>query len=108
MMKSRSAFKWRSGSSILNHKETKMSDLLDNKEEAQKAVVEWLTKKAKTKSKFYIKDFYKIFPDDKPRMIKKVVNKMVEDEILEFWSSGSTTMYGLKGGGIQHSSEGES
>jgi hypothetical protein len=40
-------------------------------------------------------------------MIKKVVNKMVEDEILEFWSSGSTTMYGLKGAGIQHSSEGE-
>ncbi|MCG8529785.1 MAG: dissimilatory sulfite reductase D family protein, partial [Desulfovibrionales bacterium] len=48
-----------------------------------------------------------IFPDDKPRMIKKVVNKMVEEEILEFWSSGSTTMYGLKGAGIQHSSEGE-
>ena len=84
-----------------------MSELLDDKEAAQKAVVDWLTKKAKTKTKFYIKDFYKIFPDDKPRMIKKVVNKMVEDEILEFWSSGSTTMYGLKGAGIQHASEGE-
>jgi len=84
-----------------------MSDLLDDKEAATKAVVDWLNKKAKTKSKFYIKDFYKIFPDDKPRMIKKVVNKMVEDEILEFWSSGSTTMYGLKGAGIQHASEGE-
>jgi hypothetical protein len=84
-----------------------MSDLLDNKEAAQEAVVEWLTKKSKSKTKFYIKDFYKLFPDDKPRAIKKVVNKMVEDEILEFWSSGSTTMYGLKGGGIQHSSEGE-
>ena len=84
-----------------------MSELLDNKEEAQKAVVAWLTKKSKNKTKFYIKDFYKIFPDDKPRMIKKVINKMVEEEILEFWSSGSTTMYGLKGAGIQHSSEGE-
>ena len=84
-----------------------MSELLDDKEAATKAVVDWLTKKAKTKTKFYIKDFYKIFPDDKPRMIKKVVNKMVEDEILEFWSSGSTTMYGLKGAGIQHASEGE-
>ena len=40
-------------------------------------------------------------------MIKKVVNKMVEEQILEFWSSGSTTMYGLKGAGIQHASEGE-
>ena len=84
-----------------------MSELLDNKEEAQKAVVAWLTKKSKNKTKFYIKDFYKIFPDDKPRMIKKVINKMVEEEILEFWSSGSTPMYGLKGVGIQHSSEGE-
>lgn len=84
-----------------------MSDLLDDKEAATKAVVDWLNKKAKTKSKFYIKDFYKLFPDDKPRMIKKVVNKMVEDEILEYWSSGSTTMYGLKGAGIQHASEGE-
>ncbi|PIE61450.1 MAG: dissimilatory sulfite reductase-asociated protein DsvD [Desulfobacterales bacterium] len=84
-----------------------MSELLDNQESARDAVVEWLTKKSKSKTKFYIKDFYKIFPDDKPRMIKKVVNKMVEDGILEFWSSGSTTMYGLKGVGIQHESEGE-
>jgi len=85
-----------------------MSDLLDNVEDATKAVVDFLTKKSKTKSKFYLKDFYKVFPDDKPRMIKKVVNKMVETGELEYWSSGSTTMYGLKGGGIQHSSEGES
>ena len=84
-----------------------MSDLLDNVEDATKAVVDFLTKKSKTKSKFYLKDFYDIFPDDKPRMIKKVVNKMVETGELEFWSSGSTTMYGLKGGGIQHSSENE-
>lgn len=40
-------------------------------------------------------------------MIKKVVNRMVEEQILEFWSSGFTTMYGLKGAGIQHTSEGE-
>lgn len=84
-----------------------MSELLDNKESATKAVVDWLTKKQKSKTKFYLKDFYKIFPDDKPRAIKKVVNKMVEDQVLEFWSSGSTTLYGLKGVGIQHSSEGE-
>ncbi len=84
-----------------------MSDLLNDKQAAKEAVVAWLTKKSKNKTKFYIKDFYKIFPDDKPRQIKKVINKMVEEEVLEFWSSGSTTMYGLKGVGIQHSSEGE-
>ncbi|THB73039.1 MAG: dissimilatory sulfite reductase-asociated protein DsvD [Desulfobacteraceae bacterium] len=84
-----------------------MSELLDNTEAATKAVVDWLTKKQKSKTKFYIKDFYKIFPDDKPRAIKKVINKMVETGELEFWSSGSTTMYGLKGAGKQHSTEGE-
>lgn len=84
-----------------------MSDLLDNKEAAEKAVVDFLTKKSKSKSKFYIKDFYALFPDDKPRAIKNVVNKMVQNEILEFWSSGSTTMYGLKGAGKQAGSEGE-
>ena len=84
-----------------------MSDLLSNKEDATKAVVDFLNKKAKNKSKFYIKDFYALFPDDKPREIKKVVNKMVIDGVLEFWSSGSTTMYGLKGAGKQHASEGE-
>ena len=85
-----------------------MSELLDDKEAATKAVVDWMTKKSKNKTKFYFKDFSKIFPDDKPRLIKKVVTKMVQEEILEYWSSGSTTMYGLKGGGIQHASEGES
>lgn len=84
-----------------------MSDLLDNVEDATKAVVEFLTSKSKNKTKFYLNDFYKIFPDDKPRAIKKVVNRMVETGELEFWSSGSTTMYGLKGAGIQHSSENE-
>jgi Dissimilatory sulfite reductase D (DsrD) len=84
-----------------------MSDLLDDTEAATKAVVDYMTKKSKSKTKFYFNDFQKIFPDDKLRMIKKVVNKMVETEVLEYWSSGSTTMYGLKGGGIQHSSEKE-
>lgn len=84
-----------------------MSDLLSNHEAASQAVVDWMTKKAGTKTKFYFNDFSKIFPDDKPREIKKVVNKLVSDGILEYWSSGSTTMYGLKGSGIQHSSEGE-
>ncbi|MFH1155704.1 MAG: dissimilatory sulfite reductase D family protein [Pseudomonadota bacterium] len=84
-----------------------MSDLIDNKEEATKAVVAFLTKKSKSKSKFYIKDFYDVFPDDKPRAVKNVINAMVKDGILEYWSSGSTTMYGLKGAGKQAGTEGE-
>ena len=38
---------------------------------------------------------------EKPRDAKKFINKMVQEEILEYWSSGSTSLYGLKGTGKQ-------
>jgi hypothetical protein len=66
--------------------------------EDKQAIVEALQKK-KGKTKFYIKDFYKILPDQKPRYVKNLINAMVRDQTLEYWSSGSTTLYGLKGGG---------
>ncbi|MCF8044410.1 MAG: dissimilatory sulfite reductase D family protein [Desulfarculaceae bacterium] len=81
--------------------------VLDNREEATKMVTDYLQKKLKNKTKFYLNDFYKVFPDDKPRQVKKFVNSLVTDGVLEYWSSGSTTMYGLKGAGKQHASEGE-
>lgn len=74
--------------------------------EANEKVIEALKKKEKTKSKWYFSDLAKIL-DVKPRIAKKLVNKMVEDEILEYWSSGSTTMYGLKGAGKQAAAEHE-
>jgi Mn-dependent DtxR family transcriptional regulator len=74
--------------------------------EANEKVIEALKKKQKTKSKWYFSDLAKIL-GEKPRVAKKLVNKMVEDEILEYWSSGSTTMYGLKGAGKQAAAETE-
>lgn len=47
------------------------------------------------KPQLYIKDFYKCDPDAKPRHIKNVANEMVREQRLAFWSSGSTTMYGI-------------
>ncbi|RLC26654.1 MAG: dissimilatory sulfite reductase-asociated protein DsvD [Deltaproteobacteria bacterium] len=73
---------------------------------AKDTIVENLKKK-KGKSKFYLKDFYKMFPDEKVREVKKLVNKMVGEETLEYWSSGSTTLIGLKGVGKQAHSEDE-
>jgi len=74
---------------------------------AKDTIVANLTKK-KGKSKFYLKDFYKMFPDEKVRQVKNLVNKMVGEEILEYWSSGSTTLIGLKGVGKQaHTEEDE-
>lgn len=71
---------------------------------AKDAIVAALKKK-KGKTKFYLKDYYKMLPDEKMRDVKKMVNQMVKEEILEYWSSGSTTMIGLKGLGKQHATE---
>jgi len=46
-----------------------------------------------------------MFPDKRPREVSKLVNEMVAEGLLEYWSSGSTTMIGLKGAGIQHETE---
>ena len=70
-------------------------------------VVDFLKSKASSKSKFYFKDFLELFPDRGPRDVKKVLTKLVNEEVLEFWSSGSTTMYGMKGAGKQSAAEGE-
>lgn len=74
--------------------------------EDQQKIVDFI--KSKSKTKFYFNDFLEIFPDKGPRDVKKVLTSMVQTEILEFWSSGSTTMYGLKGAGKQSAAEGES
>lgn len=74
--------------------------------EANQKVIDELTKKQKMKSKFYFSDIQKIL-GLKPREAKKFVNKMVEEGVLEFWSSGSTSMYGLKGTGKQAAAEDE-
>ncbi len=74
-------------------------------EEAKKIILEELTKKSGAKSKFYLKDFYKMVPDMKNRDVKNLVNKMVGEGKLEYWSSGSTTLIGLKGAGKQHREE---
>lgn len=74
--------------------------------EAKEKIVEALTKKAKSKSKFYFNDLSEIL-ELKPREAKKLISKLVEEEVLEYWSSGSTTMYGLKGQGKQAAAEHE-
>lgn len=74
-------------------------------EEAVKLITETLSKK-KGKTKFYFNDLQKIL-GLKPRDAKKLINKMVQDQVLEYWSSGSTSLYGLKGAGKQHAADHE-
>lgn len=75
-------------------------------EESKTKIVEGLTKKLKNKSKFYFNDLSKIL-GVKPRAAKKIVNRLVIEGVLEYWSSGSTSMYGLPGTGKQAAAEHE-
>ncbi|WP_243312157.1 dissimilatory sulfite reductase D family protein [Fundidesulfovibrio agrisoli] len=72
--------------------------------EAKNLIIETLKSKT-NKSKFYLKDFYAFLPDMKKMAVSKLVNTMVAEGTLEYWSSGSTTMIGLKGAGKQHATE---
>ena len=74
-------------------------------DEVKQLILETLEKKSKIKTKFYLKDFYAMVPDMKNRDVKNLVNKMVQEGKLEYWSSGSTTLIGLKGMGKQHGEE---
>ena len=75
-------------------------------EEAKEKIIAGLQKKLKSKSKFYFNDLSKIL-ELKPREAKKLINKLVVEGILEYWSSGSTSMYGLTGTGKQAGAEHE-
>ena len=74
-------------------------------EEAKEKIISGLQKK-KSKTKFYFNDLTKML-GLKPRVAKKLISQMVQEEVLEYWSSGSTSMYGLKGAGKQAHAEHE-
>ncbi|MEZ0575765.1 dissimilatory sulfite reductase D family protein [Halodesulfovibrio aestuarii] len=76
-------------------------------EESTKIIVDFIESKSKSKSKFYFNDFLPLFPEMKPREVKKILSALVKSEVMEYWSSGSTTMYGLKGAGKQAAAEHE-
>ena len=70
-------------------------------EDIKKAIVEFAETSKKTK--FYFNDMEKavrkVMPDIKARAVKKAATALINEEILVYFSTGSTTMYGLKGRG---------
>jgi hypothetical protein len=70
-------------------------------EDVKKAILEFAETNKKTK--FYFSDMEKavrkVMPDIKAREVKKAATALVNEEKLMFFSTGSTTMYGLKGRG---------
>jgi len=69
------------------------------KEAAKQEIINYLESKAGSKTKFYFNDFTKLLPDMKARDVKKALSELVQQEKMMYWSSGSTTLYGLKGSG---------
>lgn len=70
-------------------------------EDMKQAILDFAEKSKKTK--FYFKDLekavQKVLPDAKARMIKKAATALINEEKLIYFSTGSSTMYGLKGRG---------
>ena len=70
-------------------------------EDIRNAILEFADKSKKTK--FYFSDMEKavrkVIPDVKARMVKKAATSLINEEKLIYFSTGSTTMYGLKGKG---------
>jgi len=80
------------------------------KEEVRQAIIEYATKSLK--SKFYFKDMLagvkKVVPDTGASEVKSVVSELVREEVMELLSTGSSSMYGLKGRGISVEKSGDS
>ena len=70
-------------------------------EDIKKAILDFAASSKKTK--FYFSDMEKavkkVFPDIKAREVKKAATALVNEEQLVYFSTGSTTMYGMKGRG---------
>ncbi len=70
-------------------------------EDIKKVILEFAETSKKTK--FYFSDIekavHKVLPDVKTRQIKKAASELINEGKLIYFSTGSTTMYGLKGRG---------
>jgi hypothetical protein len=70
-------------------------------EDIKKAILDFAESSKKTK--FYFSDMEKavrkVIPEAKARDVKKAATALVNEEKLMYFSTGSTTMYGMKGRG---------
>ncbi|MCD6548585.1 MAG: sulfite reductase [Thermodesulfobacterium sp.] len=72
------------------------------KEELKAKILEVIEAKVKKggKTKVYLKDIQRDIPGVSPREIKNAANELVREGKLEYFSSGSTVMFGIPGVGI--------
>jgi len=83
---------------------------MGREEDIRQAILDYGSKGAK--SKFYFKDMLagvkKVVPDAGASEVKNVASKMVAEGVMEYFSTGSSTMYGIKGRGISVEKSGDS
>lgn len=72
------------------------------KEELKEKILKVVEEKVKKggKSKVYLKDIQRDIPEANPRDIKNAANELVREGKLEYFSTGSTVMFGIPGLGI--------
>lgn len=73
-----------------------------DKEELKQKIFQIMEEKVKKggKTKIYLKDLQREIPDANPREIKNAANELVREGKLEYFSTGSTVMFGLPGVGM--------
>ena len=83
----------------------KRDDVMASIAKIKKVIIDFATKN----KQFYFKDMekavQKVIPDAKSREIKKAATALVNEGTLVYFSTGSSTMYGLKGRGISLETE---
>ncbi len=82
---------------------------MGREEDIRQAIIDYASKGAKTK--FYFKDMLvgvkKTIPDTNVSEVKNMASEMVREGVLELFSTGSSTLYGLKGRGISVEKSGD-
>ena len=67
-------------------------------EDLKASVLELFREKSKgDKKMFYIRDVTKWLPDEDRHAVQKVVKELLDEEVLKYWSSGSSTYIMLGG-----------
>jgi hypothetical protein len=67
---------------------------MSEQEELKKKILEWFERHSieGTKTKFYLKDIVKAFPEHGKQDVHKAANACVEDGTLMWFSTGSTNL----------------
>lgn len=82
---------------------------MSREDDIRQAILDYGSKGAKTK--FYFQDMLagvkKVIPDAGASEIKSIATKMIAEGVLEYFSTGSSTMYGIKGRGISVEKSGD-